>query len=80
MPDFDVDFCMDRRDEVDDLFAAIMVGIMWRRLLLRFDGAKRLFAMSVECLGFGYGFVDRLAKLIPFEIGMTLTKALKRQP
>ncbi|MFI3198425.1 MAG: DNA polymerase III subunit alpha [Methylococcaceae bacterium] len=78
MPDFDVDFCMDRRDEVIDYVARhygrdhvaqiITYGSMAAKAVIRDVG---------RVLGFAYGFVDRLAKLIPFEIGMTLTKALQ---
>ncbi len=81
MPDFDVDFCMDRRDEVIDYVARhygrdhvaqiITYGSMAAKAVIRDVG---------RVLGFGYGFVDRLAKLIPFEIGMTLEKALKDSP
>jgi len=81
MPDFDVDFCMDRRDEVIDYVARhygrdhvaqiITYGSMAAKAVIRDVG---------RVLGFGYGFVDRLAKLIPFEIGMTLTKALAESP
>ncbi len=81
MPDFDVDFCMDRRDEVIDYVARhygrdhvaqiITYGSMAAKAVIRDVG---------RVLGFGYGFVDRLAKLVPFEIGMTLTKALKDSP
>ncbi|TAK62153.1 DNA polymerase III subunit alpha [Methylobacter sp.] len=81
MPDFDVDFCMDRRDEVIDYVARhygrdhvaqiITYGSMAAKAVIRDVG---------RVLGFGYGFVDRLAKLIPFEIGMTLTKALSDSP
>jgi DNA polymerase-3 subunit alpha len=81
MPDFDVDFCMDRRDEVIDYVARnygrdhvaqiITYGSMAAKAVIRDVG---------RVLGFGYGFVDRLSKLVPFEIGMTLTKALKDSP
>lgn len=81
MPDFDVDFCMDRRDEVIDYVARhygrdhvaqiITYGSMAAKAVIRDVG---------RVLGFSYGFVDRLAKLIPFEIGMTLEKALKDSP
>ncbi|WAK00729.1 DNA polymerase III subunit alpha [Methylobacter sp. YRD-M1] len=81
MPDFDVDFCMDRRDEVIDYVARhygrdhvaqiITYGSMAAKAVIRDVG---------RVLGFSYGFVDRLAKLIPFEIGMTLDKALKDSP
>ncbi|HSN22958.1 MAG TPA: DNA polymerase III subunit alpha, partial [Methylomicrobium sp.] len=42
--------------------------------------AKAVIRDVGRVLGFAYGFVDRLAKLIPFEIGMTLTKSLKDSP
>ncbi len=81
MPDFDIDFCMDRRDEVinyvaehygrDHVAQIITYGSMAAKAVIRDVG---------RVLGFSYGFVDRLAKLIPFEIGMTLTKALNDSP
>ncbi len=77
MPDFDIDFCMERRDEVIDYVAQhygrdhvsqiITYGSMAAKAVIRDVG--RVMSLS-------YGFVDRLAKLIPFEIGMTLEKAL----
>ncbi len=77
MPDFDIDFCMDRRDEVihyvagrygrDHVAQIITYGSMAAKAVVRDVG---------RVLGFSYGFVDKLAKLIPFEIGMTLAKAL----
>ncbi len=81
MPDFDIDFCMDRRDEVIDYVARhygrdhvsqiITYGSMAAKAVIRDVG---------RVMGFAYGFVDRLAKLIPFEIGMTLEKALQESP
>ena len=78
MPDFDVDFCMDRRDEViayvaqrygrDHVSQIITYGTMAAKAVVRDVG---------RVLGHSYGFVDHLAKLIPFELGMTLTKALE---
>lgn len=78
MPDFDIDFCMDRRDEVIDYVARhygrdhvsqiITYGSMAAKAVIRDVG---------RVLSFSYGFVDGLAKLVPFEIGMTLNKALK---
>ncbi|MGY6276859.1 DNA polymerase III subunit alpha [Methylomonas sp. MgM2] len=78
MPDFDIDFCMERRDEVIDYVARhygrdhvsqiITYGSMAAKAVIRDVG---------RVMGHAYGFVDRLAKLIPFEIGMTLDKALK---
>jgi len=79
MPDFDVDFCMERRDQVIDYVAQhygrdkvsqiITFGTMAAKAVVRDVG---------RVLGHPYGFVDRLAKLIPFELGMTLEKALQQ--
>jgi DNA polymerase III subunit alpha len=81
MPDFDVDFCMDGRDRVidyvgekygrDKVSQIITYGSMAAKAVIRDVG---------RVLGHPYGFVDRLAKAIPFEIGMTLTKALDESP
>ncbi|MDP3009166.1 MAG: DNA polymerase III subunit alpha [Methylococcales bacterium] len=81
MPDFDIDFCMDRRDEViqyvaehygrDHVAQIITYGSMAAKAVIRDVG---------RVSGLGYGFVDSLAKLVPFEIGMTLEKALRDSP
>ncbi|MBT8108004.1 MAG: DNA polymerase III subunit alpha [Gammaproteobacteria bacterium] len=78
MPDFDVDFCMEGRDRVIDYVAQrygrervsqiITFGTMAARAVIRDCG---------RVLGQPYGFVDRIAKQVPFEIGMTLDKALE---
>lgn len=80
LPDFDIDFCMEGRDRVieyveqkygrDSVSQIITYGSMAARAVLRDVG---------RVLGHPYGFVDTLAKLIPFEIGMTLKKALKQE-
>jgi DNA polymerase-3 subunit alpha len=80
MPDFDIDFCMEGRDRVieyvmrkhgaDSVAQIITYGTMAARAVVRDVG--RVLAMS-------YGHVDKLAKLIPFEIGMTLDKALAQE-
>jgi len=77
MPDFDIDFCMEGRDRVieyvasrygrDSVSQIITFGTMAARAVVRDVG---------RILGHPFGFVDRIAKLIPFEIGMTLEKAL----
>ncbi len=78
MPDFDVDFCLDGRDRVieyvagrygrDSVLQIITYGSMAAKAVVRDVG---------RVLGHPYGFVDRIAKLISFEIGMTLDKALE---
>lgn len=80
LPDFDVDFCMDKRDRVIDYVVKrygqesvaqiITYGTMAAKAVVRDVG---------RVLGMPYGFVDKLAKLIPFEIGMTLSTALSQE-
>lgn len=80
MPDFDIDFCMEGRDRVidyvmqthgrDSVAQIITYGTMAARAVVRDVG---------RVLGMTYGHVDKLAKLIPFEIGMTLDKALEQE-
>jgi len=77
MPDFDIDFCMDRRDEVIDYVAAkygrdrvsqiITYGTMAAKAVVRDTG---------RVLGHPYGFVDGIAKLIPLTLGVSLDDAL----
>lgn len=77
MPDFDVDFCMEGRDRVieyvaerygrDRVSQIITYGTMAAKAVIRDVG---------RVLGHPYGFVDRIAKQVPFEVGMTLEKAL----
>ena len=80
MPDFDIDFCMDRRDEVIEYVAEhygrnqvsqiITYGSMAAKAVIRDVG---------RVMSHPYGFVDRIAKLVPFEVGITLDKALEQE-
>ncbi len=80
LPDFDIDFCVEGRDRVieyvaerygrDQVAQIITFGTMAAKAVVRDVGR----VMSLP-----YGFVDQVAKLIPFEIGMTLDKALERE-
>jgi DNA polymerase-3 subunit alpha len=80
MPDFDVDFCMEGRDRVIDYVAGrygrervsqiITYGTM---------AAKAVVRDVARVLGRSYGFADSLAKLIPFELGITLDDALAKE-
>jgi len=77
MPDFDIDFCMDRRDEVIDYVAnkygrdkvsqIITYGTMAAKAVVRDTG---------RALGLPYGLVDSIAKLIPMTLGISLDDAL----
>ena len=77
MPDFDIDFCMERRDLVID-YVARRYGRDAVSQIITFGtmAAKAVVRDVGRVLGHPYGFVDRIAKLVPFELGMTLEKAL----
>ncbi|MGB4170642.1 MAG: DNA polymerase III subunit alpha [bacterium] len=78
MPDIDIDFCDDRRNEIidyvverygaDRVAQIITFGTMAARGAIRDVG---------RVYGFPYGEVDRLAKMIPMEPGMTIARALE---
>jgi DNA polymerase-3 subunit alpha len=81
MPDFDIDFCYERRQEVidyvlreygaDHVTQIITFGTMAARGSIRDVG---------RALGMTYGEVDKVAKMIPFQLKMTIEKALKMNP
>jgi len=78
MPDMDIDFCFERRNEVidyvvdkygkDSVAQIITFGTMAARAAIRDVG---------RALKLPYGAVDRIAKMVPFQIGMTLDRALE---
>ncbi|MBF0271940.1 MAG: DNA polymerase III subunit alpha [Magnetococcales bacterium] len=80
MPDFDVDFCMDKREKVihyvqdkygsDRVAQIITFGTLQARMAVRDVG---------RVLQFPYGQVDRIAKLIPNILGITLKEALEQE-
>ena len=79
MPDFDVDFCYERRQEVIDYVARkygadhvsqiITFGTMSARMVIRDVG---------RALDIPYSEVDALAKMVPFEIHITIKKAMEQ--
>ena len=81
MPDFDIDFCYERRQEVidyvvrkygaDHVSQIITFGTMAARAAIRDVG---------RALGIPYADVDRVAKLVPSELNMTIGKALEQSP
>ncbi|PTC03133.1 DNA polymerase III subunit alpha [Vibrio mediterranei] len=81
MPDFDVDFCMDKRDKVID-HVAEMYGRDAVSQIITFGtmAAKAVIRDVGRVLGHPFGFVDRISKLIPADPGMTLEKAFKAEP
>ena len=80
MPDFDVDFCMERRDEVID-YVAQTYGRQAVSQIITFGtmAAKAVVRDVARVQGKPYGLADRMSKLIPFEVGMTLSKALEQE-
>ncbi len=80
LPDFDIDFCMDRRDEVIE-YVAMKYGRDHVSQIITYGtmAAKAVIRDVGRVLGFPYGFVDQIAKLIPFDIGMTLEKAMEEE-
>ncbi|MEK6698682.1 MAG: DNA polymerase III subunit alpha [Nitrospirota bacterium] len=81
MPDIDVDFCMDRRDEVlkyvtekygpDHVTQIITYGTMMAKGVIRDVG---------RVLDIPYAEVDRAAKLVPNTLNITLEEAMKQEP
>ena len=81
MPDFDIDFCQDGRERVieyvkrkygnESVSQIVTFGTMAAKAVIRDVG---------RVLDLPYNFVDKLAKLVPFEIGMTLKKAREIEP
>jgi DNA polymerase-3 subunit alpha len=81
LPDIDIDFCYERRGEVIDYVVKkyskenvaqiITFGTMLAKAVIRDVG---------RAMGMAYGDVDRLAKLVPNDLNITLNEALKQEP
>ncbi len=81
MPDFDIDFCMEKRDKVIE-YVSSKYGKDAVSQIVTFGtmAAKGVVRDVTRALGKPYSLGDRISKMIPFEIGMTLEKAISRQP
>ncbi len=81
MPDFDVDFCYERREEVidyvinkygaDHVAQIVTFGTLAARAAIRDVG---------RAMGIAYNVVDNVSKQVPRELGITIKKALKKSP
>ncbi len=81
MPDFDVDFCYERREEVidyvinkygaDHVAQIVTFGTLAARAAIRDVG---------RAMGIAYNVVDNVSKQVPRELGITIEKALKKSP
>ena len=81
MPDIDVDFCMNRRGEVIE-YVTRKYGREQVAQIITFNtmAAKAAIKDCGRAMDMPYGDVDRIAKLIPATIGITIDKALEDQP
>ncbi|EDP46307.1 DNA polymerase III subunit alpha [Rickettsiella grylli] len=80
MPDFDIDFCMEGRDRVIDYVTTRYGRNAVSQIITYGSMAARAVVRDVgRVLGYPYGMVDKIAKLIPFELGITLEKALTQE-
>ena len=81
MPDIDVDFCYERRQEVID-YVGRKYGADHVSQIITFGtmAAKGVIRDVGRVLGMSYQDTDAVAKAIPFDLGMTLSKALTLSP
>jgi DNA polymerase-3 subunit alpha len=79
MPDFDVDFCMEKRDAVIQ-YVQKRYGIESVSQIATFGtmAAKAVIRDVGRVLNHPFPFVDKLAKMIPLQIGITLSDALEK--
>lgn len=81
LPDFDIDFCMEKRDLVidhvsniygkDAVAQIITFGTLTAKAVIRDVG---------RVLGYSYGWINRISKLVPSDVGITLEKAIISEP
>ncbi|MEK7275254.1 MAG: DNA polymerase III subunit alpha, partial [Candidatus Desantisbacteria bacterium] len=81
MPDIDIDFCYERRDEVIE-YVTSKYGKDMVAQIITFGSmlAKGVIRDVGRALDIPYGEVDKIAKLIPNELQITLTESIKRVP
>ncbi len=81
MPDFDIDFCMNKRDKVISHIEKVY-GNKFVAQIVTFNTltAKSVIRDVGRVLGYSYNFIDFLAKLIPFGVNISLKEALLQEP
>ena len=81
MPDIDIDFCIERRGEVID-YIKDQYGEKSVTQIITFGKMKARQAIRDvgRVLGYSYGEIDRLAKMIPTTLNITLDEAIKQNP
>ena len=82
MPDIDVDFCTDGRDEVIRYVTENYGGKEQVSQIITFGQmkAKAVIRDVGRALGLGYGEVDKIAKLVPNKLNITLNQAIQMEP
>jgi len=80
LPDFDIDFCMEKRDKVIDHVA----DVYGRNAVAQIITFGTLTAKAVirdvgRVLGYPYGFINKLSKLVPLDPGITLNEAFSKE-
>ncbi|MBI3322730.1 MAG: DNA polymerase III subunit alpha [Candidatus Omnitrophica bacterium] len=81
MPDIDIDFCYERRSEVIDYVSEKYgKGNVAQVITFGTMQAKAVVRDVARAMGFTYPEADRIAKMIPFELGMTLKRAMELVP
>ncbi|MDA8389995.1 MAG: DNA polymerase III subunit alpha [Gammaproteobacteria bacterium] len=81
LPDFDVDFCMDGRDRVIEYVTERYGGDRVSQIITFGTMAAKAVVRDVgRVLDHPYGYCDKLAKLIPHDLGITLDQALEQEP
>jgi DNA polymerase III subunit alpha len=82
MPDVDVDFCQDRRGEVIDYVNAAYGGETRVTQIITFGKmlAKGVLRDAGRVMGFSFGEVDKIAKLVPEKLGIKLHEAVAQEP
>ena len=82
MPDFDVDFCQERRGEVIDYVKEKYGGDTHVAQIITYGSmkAKGVLRDVGRALGLPFSEVDKIAKLVPEKLGITLEKAIEEEP
>ena len=76
MPDFDIDFCMNKRQKVIDHIIETY-GQDKVSQIITYNTLKAVIRDVGRVLDYSYGFVDYIAKLVPFSLGITIDEALR---
>jgi DNA polymerase-3 subunit alpha len=82
MPDFDIDFCQDRRGEVIDYVRKKYGGAEHVAQIVTYGSmkARGVIRDVGRAMDIPFGEVDKIAKLIPDQLKMTIKKAMKEEP